>query len=100
MDKEVYRLFDAMEHSIDADGESDEVLSSTSYSTLQLAMVSMLLAESRAYLGDALGTLDVAGRDAVCSVLGLAKTQKRAQLLLAESHAKLGRPFDLSLIHI
>ena len=98
MDKEVYRLFDAMEHSIDADGESDEVLSSTSYSTLQLAMVSMLLAESRAYLGDALGALDVAGRDAVCSVLGLAKTQKRAQLLLAESHAKLGRPFDYDAI--
>ena len=98
MEKEVYRLFEVMEHSIDADGENDEVLSSTSYSTLQLAMVSMLLAESRAYLGDALGALDVAGRDAVCSVLGLAKTQKRAQLLLAESHAKLGRPFDYDAI--
>jgi len=94
MDKEVLKLFETMERSMEADGESDEVLSSTSYSTLQLAMVSMLQAESRAYLGDALGALDIARGDAVCSVSGLAKTQQRAQLIIAESHAKLGRPFD------
>ena len=94
MEKELQKLFEVMDRSIDADGENEEVLSSTSYSNLQLAMVSMLQAESRAYLGDALGALDIAQRDAVCLVSGLAKTQRRAQLIVAESHAKLGRPFD------
>ena len=94
MEKELQELFEVMDRSIDADGENEEVLSSTSYSNLQLAMVSMLQAESRAYLGDALGALDIAQRDAVCLVSGLAKTQRETQLIVAGSHAKLGRPFD------
>jgi len=72
----------------------DEIMSTRTFSTLLLVMVSMIRAESRAFRGDALGTIELAQHESILSVTSLSETQKRAKLLLAESYAKLGRTFD------